>query len=372
MTAEFFIVLAVFVFVFVWISIFMLLRLSYSDANESDSLPDQTEDKTGNPRPVVAVPELESTTALDSQSLDTEQPSNAYKTIEEHSSIYPFIWWGIALGCPIFLLTIQPFNYNLMTVLTWLAVLKYLPRPILTSNQRRVLSELTTVCLNIPTSVYQSIKSLLSRCFQLASQFVSIVLTSRKRQEDGEPSNEMPVNDLLECITETDQRTQPPLDPPTLPTRSGQNMTQWFYAKGDQKYGPVDFEELKRLAANGKLASSDLIWSPGYEDWIPAWKASGLFSSNPIPPPLKIAAGMTSNANVSSEGASSSSNEIQKLIEKRLMTITRLLLPIVMGSVTGLIAVAFGKDFGQVAAVISLAVIVIQVLVVYCSGIVLW
>ena len=368
MTAEFFIVLAVFVFVFVWISIFMLLRLSYSDANESDSLPDQTEDKTGNPRPVVAVPELESTTALDSQSLDTEQPSNAYKTIEEHSSIYPFIWWGIALGCPIFLLTIQPFNYNLMTVLTWLAVLKYLPRPILTSNQRRVLSELTTVCLNIPTSVYQSIKSLLSRCFQLASQFVSIVLTSLKRQEDAEPSSEMPFKEVLERKAEADQPAPPPFAPPPLPSRTGQNITQWFYAKGDKICGPVGTTELKRLVECGAISPSDLIRRKGLQEWVPAQTNDSLFPSISIPPQLPDSDRTASNTTSPDASLPIMNDELLKQIQRSLKILVRLSVALLICSVASVLSTAFGVQTSQVFAVIAMVALVF----VACYGINLW
>lgn len=60
-------------------------------------------------------------------------------------------------------------------------------------------------------------------------------------------------------------------------------MTQWFYAKGDQKCGPIDTTELKRLAASGELNPTDLIWKEGFSDWIPALKARGLFTDQVSP-----------------------------------------------------------------------------------------
>lgn len=67
-------------------------------------------------------------------------------------------------------------------------------------------------------------------------------------------------------------------------------MTQWFYAKDNQKCGPVDTAELKRLAANGELTPGDLIWKDGLKDWVPASKGKGLFEARlPIQPSMNAA-----------------------------------------------------------------------------------
>ena len=61
-------------------------------------------------------------------------------------------------------------------------------------------------------------------------------------------------------------------------------------------------------------------------------------------------------------------DELLKQIDKRLKFIAKLLAMLVIGSIAGLITLAFGRDVGQIAAVISLVLFVM----VAAHGIVLW
>lgn len=54
--------------------------------------------------------------------------------------------------------------------------------------------------------------------------------------------------------------------------------TEWFYTSGGQKAGPVSSQELKRLATQGILLPTDLLWKEGMKDWLPASKAKNLFA----------------------------------------------------------------------------------------------
>lgn len=51
----------------------------------------------------------------------------------------------------------------------------------------------------------------------------------------------------------------------------------WYYAHGEQQLGPVSSTELKRLAEAAELASDDLVWREGMDDWAPAQRVKGLF-----------------------------------------------------------------------------------------------
>jgi hypothetical protein len=44
----------------------------------------------------------------------------------------------------------------------------------------------------------------------------------------------------------------------------------WHYAKGDKRLGPVAADELKAMAADGRLQRGDLVWTDGMPDWKPA------------------------------------------------------------------------------------------------------
>lgn len=51
----------------------------------------------------------------------------------------------------------------------------------------------------------------------------------------------------------------------------------WFYSEGDERRGPVTEEELKRLATDGKLQKTDLVWKDGMKDWVEARTVDTLF-----------------------------------------------------------------------------------------------
>jgi len=66
---------------------------------------------------------------------------------------------------------------------------------------------------------------------------------------------------------------------------------QWYVGKGGKKHGPFTNDQLKKLAADGKIDRTDLLWKEGMEKWVPCSSAKGLFSAvaaaplSPSPPP---------------------------------------------------------------------------------------
>lgn len=65
--------------------------------------------------------------------------------------------------------------------------------------------------------------------------------------------------------------------PPPLPASPAK--TEWMYFVDGQQHGPVSSQELRQLAAAGKLSPTDLVWREGLADWAPAAKLKGLFSA---------------------------------------------------------------------------------------------
>jgi hypothetical protein len=51
----------------------------------------------------------------------------------------------------------------------------------------------------------------------------------------------------------------------------------WYYTREGQAMDPVSAEELKRMAAAGKLKPTDMIWKEGMAQWVRASTAKGLF-----------------------------------------------------------------------------------------------
>jgi len=66
---------------------------------------------------------------------------------------------------------------------------------------------------------------------------------------------------------------------------------EWYYIKEGAQFGPVDKEELGRLAREGPLSREDLVWNASLGDqWAAASSIEGLFAE-PSPPPALEAEG---------------------------------------------------------------------------------
>lgn len=57
----------------------------------------------------------------------------------------------------------------------------------------------------------------------------------------------------------------------------------WYMSIDGDQEGPFAAAELKAFAKNGKLRQSDFIWKDGMEEWVPARRVTGLFTT---PPPV--------------------------------------------------------------------------------------
>ncbi len=67
---------------------------------------------------------------------------------------------------------------------------------------------------------------------------------------------------------------------------------QWHYAKQGRQFGPVDEDELRRLAQQGQIAPDDLVWNPTLGDkWVAAASVEKLFGAAPNRTPPYPAAG---------------------------------------------------------------------------------
>jgi hypothetical protein len=67
-------------------------------------------------------------------------------------------------------------------------------------------------------------------------------------------------------------------------------MRQWYYSRAGslEKFGPIDAQQLKRLASTGQLTPEDLVWTDGAKGWSPARKIKGLFPDAPPPLPAAV------------------------------------------------------------------------------------
>lgn len=51
---------------------------------------------------------------------------------------------------------------------------------------------------------------------------------------------------------------------------------EYFYARGEEQFGPVPAAQLKALATSGELGPTDLVWKEGMPDWVEARRIKGL------------------------------------------------------------------------------------------------
>jgi uncharacterized RDD family membrane protein YckC len=50
----------------------------------------------------------------------------------------------------------------------------------------------------------------------------------------------------------------------------------WYFTRGGQQSGPVEFNALQQMAAAGHLQPTELVWSEGMAQWSPASSVPGL------------------------------------------------------------------------------------------------
>jgi len=65
------------------------------------------------------------------------------------------------------------------------------------------------------------------------------------------------------------------------PTHASQKP-RWYLGRAGERHGPITDAKLFSLAADDMIASTDLVWRPGFLSWISAGEMPGLL----IPPPL--------------------------------------------------------------------------------------
>ncbi|MEO8001208.1 MAG: DUF4339 domain-containing protein, partial [Arenimonas sp.] len=84
-------------------------------------------------------------------------------------------------------------------------------------------------------------------------------------------------------------------------------MTEWFYVRDGQQFGPVAFEQLVALAQSGVLTGRDSVWNATMTGWTPAGQVPGIFDLytgpailSSVPPSIPSGASSVSSASSSS------------------------------------------------------------------------
>lgn len=120
-----------------------------------------------------------------------------------------------------------------------------------------------------------------------------LVLPDMKVQEDREKRQRMETRKLREQLKKerqvSDQRHNhverrlgahdeslglDTSNPPQLPSSDAAaqltNADQWFYARDNERQGPVSTETIRHLLAAKAIDGDSLVWRDGMADWLPA------------------------------------------------------------------------------------------------------
>ncbi len=65
----------------------------------------------------------------------------------------------------------------------------------------------------------------------------------------------------------------------------------WYYARGDERMGPVDDAAMDQLVRSGAVTAETLVWKEGMADWQPLGSVAQVGSPAPAPSPTPVAAG---------------------------------------------------------------------------------
>jgi hypothetical protein len=68
--------------------------------------------------------------------------------------------------------------------------------------------------------------------------------------------------------SQVDAGSKPP--PLTKAPSTAPEIVRWYYADGNDRSGPVDWDTLQRFAATNQITPRTLVWKEGMKDWQPA------------------------------------------------------------------------------------------------------
>ncbi|HEY1378327.1 MAG TPA: GYF domain-containing protein [Gemmataceae bacterium] len=63
---------------------------------------------------------------------------------------------------------------------------------------------------------------------------------------------------------------------------------EWYYSHDGERHGPVSADQIRALAADGRLRADDLVWQAGMEAWTQLGHVPGLLPPAAAPPPLPV------------------------------------------------------------------------------------
>jgi hypothetical protein len=72
--------------------------------------------------------------------------------------------------------------------------------------------------------------------------------------------------------------------------------SSWFYARGGTHHGPVAYEDLRRMAAQGEIGAETLLWKSGMADWVACRSFPDLVSLSQAPH-MNVALGQIAHSN---------------------------------------------------------------------------
>src|SRR3954447_1590058 len=59
---------------------------------------------------------------------------------------------------------------------------------------------------------------------------------------------------------------------------------QWYYASQGKQWGPIADPQLRQMIATRALQPTDMVWTQGWPQWVPAGSVPSLFPPAPTRP----------------------------------------------------------------------------------------
>ncbi|MFN9268207.1 MAG: DUF4339 domain-containing protein, partial [Planctomycetaceae bacterium] len=109
-------------------------------------------------------------------------------------------------------------------------------------------------------------------------QLKGLVLEGKLKRTDSVwkegMSNAVPA-EKVQGLFETANRA-PGTSPRKSPAENKPQKVEWYYAKGDQRTGPLPLARLLKLATAGELRPGDLVWNESLSGWVRAAEVAEL------------------------------------------------------------------------------------------------
>jgi|GEM_PF-1349415 len=97
------------------------------------------------------------------------------------------------------------------------------------------------------------------------------------------PSSPLPQSPAAQPVAQQAMHVAAPMTPMAVPMAMSAPVgiplaggPAWYYTRGDQEFGPVEFAQLQQAVSLGTVTADDQVWTDGMADWTSPTQVRGL------------------------------------------------------------------------------------------------